>query len=96
MKTGTNPMQRGNCLPETLRCCRKCGAKTRIGSACQSPAVKGKGRCRMHGGALGSGAPSGERNGAYRYGEHTREAIAERIMLSALVAECRLMVRMVG
>jgi hypothetical protein len=47
----------------------------------------------MHGGALGSGPPSGKRNGAFRYGEHTREAIAQRRMLSALVAECRLMVR---
>lgn len=49
----------------------------------------------MHGGALGSGAPCGKRNGSYRYGEHTREAIAERRELSALVAECWMMARMV-
>lgn len=49
----------------------------------------------MHGGALGSGAPSGNRNGAFRFGEHTREAIAERRMFSALVAECRMLARMV-
>ena len=41
----------------------------------------------MHGGAVGSGAPSGERNGAYRTGTHTREAIADRQMISALVAD---------
>jgi hypothetical protein len=41
----------------------RCGAKTRRGTACQSPAVRGKRRCRMHGGAPGSGAPSGWRNG---------------------------------
>ncbi len=43
----------------------------------------------MHGGAIGSGAPTGERNGAYRNGAFTREAIADRMMISALVAECR-------
>jgi hypothetical protein len=43
----------------------------------------------MHGGAASSGAPRGERNGAYRTGAFTREAIANRQMISALVAECR-------
>lgn len=47
----------------------------------------------MHGGALGSGAPSGEQNGAYRHGLHTREAIAERRMVSAMVAEFRALAR---
>lgn len=37
----------------------RCGAKTRRNSACQSPAIKGKARCRMHGSAKGSGAPKG-------------------------------------
>src|SRR5207302_2378854 len=32
-----------------------CGAKTRRGTPCQSPAVRGKRRCRMHGEAAGSG-----------------------------------------
>lgn len=96
MKAAINPMQRQNCPPLPMHLCRKCGAKTRCGSACRSPAIKGKTRCRMHGGALGSGAPSGKRNGAFRYGEHTREAIAERRMLSALVAECRMMVRIIA
>lgn len=32
----------------------------------------------MHGGTLGSGAPSGERNGAYRHGERTKEAMARK------------------
>ncbi len=30
----------------------------------------------MHGGATGSGAPKGERNGAYRHGLRTAEAEA--------------------
>jgi hypothetical protein len=38
---------------------RRCGARTRAGHACMSPAVGGMNRCRMHGGAPGSGAPLG-------------------------------------
>lgn len=34
-----------------------CGAKTRSGQPCQNPPVTGKSRCRMHGGAAGSGRP---------------------------------------
>lgn len=39
----------------------------------------------MHGGAKGSGGPAGARNGNYRHGEYTREAIAERRLLRAWV-----------
>jgi hypothetical protein len=35
----------------------RCGARTRSGQPCQSPAAHDKKRCRMHGGAAGSGAP---------------------------------------
>ena len=56
--------------PIQLFAAPRCGAKTRRGTACQSPAVYGKQRCRMHGGAVGSGAPKGNTNalkhGAYR------------------------------
>jgi len=37
----------------------RCGARTRSGKPCRSPAVRGRRRCRMHGGAPGSGAPRG-------------------------------------
>ena len=40
----------------------RCGAKTRSGTPCRSPAVTGRTRCRMHGGGKGSGAPSGNSN----------------------------------
>jgi hypothetical protein len=40
----------------------RCGAKTRLSKPCKSPAVRGKRRCRMHGGAPGSGAPRGNQN----------------------------------
>jgi len=39
----------------------RCGAKTRSGKPCRSPAVDGKKRCRMHGGAPGSGARAATR-----------------------------------
>ena len=39
----------------------RCGAKTRRGTACQSPAVHGKRRCRLHGCGKGSGAPKGNK-----------------------------------
>jgi hypothetical protein len=66
----------------------RCGAKTRCGGSCRSPAVRGKRRCRMHGGAPGSGAPSGNHN-ARRHGLFTGEAIAERRQVRDLLGEAR-------
>jgi hypothetical protein len=37
--------------PDRLRQATRCGARTRSGRPCQSPAVTGRRRCRMHGGA---------------------------------------------
>jgi len=39
---------------------------------CRSPAVRGKKRCRMHGGAPGSGPPRGNRN-ARKHALFTKE-----------------------
>ena len=58
------------------------------GKSCRSPATK-KGRCRLHGGAAGSGGPPGEPNGQYRHGERTNAAIAERQKFSALLKMLR-------
>ena len=58
-----------------MRKCPKCGARTRKGTPCASPAVKGKTRCRMHGGAKGSGAPAGNQN-ALKHGLYTAESRA--------------------
>jgi hypothetical protein len=55
----------------------RCGARTRSGTPCRSPAVSGKRRCRMHGGAAGSGAPRGNKN-ALKRGAYTREAMERR------------------
>ncbi|UWR35740.1 hypothetical protein K3759_18815 (plasmid) [Sulfitobacter sp. W027] len=56
-----------------MRTSPRCGAKTRKGTPCQAPAVAGKARCRMHGGAKGSGAPIGNQN-AFTHGMYTRES----------------------
>ncbi len=77
-RRNTGPMR------ESLRC----GARTRRGTACQAPAVSGKLRCRMHGGARGSGAPEGNRN-AWKHGRHSKEAIAERKALGDLIRASR-------
>lgn len=57
-----------------MRTSLRCGAKTRRGTPCQAPAVSGKKRCRMHGGAKGSGAPQGNQN-ALKHGMYTRDAL---------------------
>jgi uncharacterized protein YjcR len=67
---------------------RRCGAKTRTSGACRSPAVSGKKRCRMHGGAHGSGAPRANQN-ARKHGLFTRDAIAERRQIQTLLGEAR-------
>jgi uncharacterized protein YjcR len=66
----------------------RCGAKTRSGKPCMSPAVHGKKRCRMHGGALGSGAPKGNQN-ALKHGLYTKAAIKERRQLRTLIGKSR-------
>ncbi|KJC45158.1 hypothetical protein UP09_15495 [Bradyrhizobium sp. LTSP885] len=66
----------------------RCGAKTRTARACRAPAVHGKTRCRMHGGAPGSGAPRANRN-ARKHGLFTGDAIAERRQIRALLGEAR-------
>jgi ribosomal protein L32 len=98
MKTETNPMQRANTAlePASLQAAPRCGAKTRAGHACQSPAVKSRKRCRMHGGAAGSGAPKGKRNGHYATGLFTEEMLNERQTIREIVAETRELMRRIG
>jgi hypothetical protein len=61
---------------------RRCGARTRSGSRCQSPAMP-NGRCRMHGGPS-PGAPKGNRN-AFKHGRYTADAIAHRREIAELL-----------
>ncbi|MGY8704602.1 HGGxSTG domain-containing protein [Bradyrhizobium sp. 18BD] len=60
-----------------LRAAPRCGAQSRAGTPCQCPAVRGRTRCRIHGG-LSPGAPRGEKNGNFRHGFWTCEAVQER------------------
>jgi len=75
-----NPMN----LVERMQKAPRCKARSkRTRERCRAPAVKGWAVCRMHG-ARG-GAPKGERNGAYRHGVYTQEALAASQYVRAMV-----------
>jgi glucans biosynthesis protein len=80
-KAGNHPRNTG-----PMHASPRCGARTRKGAPCQAPAVNGKARCRMHGGARGSGAPIGNTN-ALKHGLYTRAALEERRALRSLIRE---------
>ncbi|MBN2644378.1 HGGxSTG domain-containing protein [Trichloromonas sp.] len=69
----------------------RCGAKTRRGKPCQAPCVAKpeggyKSRCRMHGGAAGSGAPKGNQN-ALKHGFYTAKAKQQRLLIRRFFKE---------
>ena len=72
---------------EAARAADRCGARTRRGTFCQSPAMP-NGRCRIHGGRS-PGAPRGERNGRWRGGFYTEEAQGERSRLRDVIRKMR-------
>ncbi len=66
----------------------RCSATSkRTGKPCQAPAVRGWTVCRFHG--AGGGGPRGKRNGMFKHGLYTKEAIEERRALSALLRASR-------
>src|SRR2546423_225915 len=68
----------------------RCQARAKsTGQACKCPAVRGKQVCKVHGGARGSGAPSGERNGSWKHGAWSHEAIGIRREAAALLKAIR-------
>jgi hypothetical protein len=71
-----------------MRASPRCGARIRKGTACHAPAASGKVRCRIHGGAKGSGAPKGNRN-ALKTGAHTAEMKAFRQEMRQILLESR-------
>lgn len=73
----------------------RCGARTRGGDPCHAPAARGNMRCRMHGGAGGSGAPRRNQN-ARKHGAFTQERIAERRAIRALLGETRKLLQELG
>lgn len=66
----------------------RCGAKTRSGAPCKSPAVSGKARCRMHGGAQGSGGQSGNTN-ALKHGWYSAKSKEMRREINAILRSGR-------
>ena len=82
-KVRIKPMHR---QPWPMHLSPRCGARTRSGSPCRSPAVKGRRRCRMHGGAAGSGAQAGNRN-ALKHGRYTRELLEFKRSVRELLRE---------
>jgi hypothetical protein len=79
---GCEQKRRINPMHLDMHRAKRCGAKTRSGKPCRSPAMA-NGRCRMHGGPS-PGAPKGNRN-AFKHGRYTAEAIARRHELAALL-----------
>jgi glucans biosynthesis protein len=86
MKTTNNPMNQARVEAQLtqLRAADRCGAKTRAGRTCQCPAIRGRNRCRLHGGRS-TGAPRGSGNGNFTTGEFTAEAIQEREWIRSIV-----------
>jgi hypothetical protein len=65
----------------------RCSATSkRTRERCKAPAVRGWTVCRFHG-ARGGG-PKGERNGMYRHGLNTKEAMKERHSYSTIARKC--------
>jgi glucans biosynthesis protein len=79
-----NPLQ-----PANLASAPRCGARTRLGAQCQSPAVRGRQRCRMHGGT-NPGPPKGNRN-AWKHGDRSAEAEEQLKILRAADRDLRIL-----
>ncbi len=84
MKSRNDPMR----LVELMNLAARCGASTRTGAPCRQPAVRGKRRCRMHGGAAGSGGQIGNRN-AFKHGHWSAEETAFRKVVSEMIKKGR-------
>jgi hypothetical protein len=69
---------------------RRCGARTRSGNQCRSPAMP-NGRCRMHGG-LSPGASKGNSN-ALKHGRYTAAAIGRRREIGALLKAMKMLAK---
>jgi len=72
-----------------LRAAPRCGAKTRQGLACRAAALRGKRRCRLHGGrSTGPITPHGVercRFAAWKHGDYSAEARLARAEVRGLV-----------
>ena len=66
----------------------RCGAKTRSGQSCRSPAVNGKKRCRMQAAPMGR-ARHGARKNALKHGMYTKKVMEEERQCRELVRQSR-------
>ncbi|WP_420818736.1 HGGxSTG domain-containing protein [Occallatibacter savannae] len=71
----------------------RCGARTRRGAPCGSPAVRGKKRCRMHGGrSTGPRTAAGLariKQAHWKHGRFSAEAREEAAHFRELLRECK-------
>jgi uncharacterized protein YjcR len=70
----------------------KCLARTRAKGLCRMPPVTDKRRCRMHGGAKGSGAPINNKN-ALKHGYYSKEQIDGRREVATLIRQFKDLMR---
>ena len=69
---------------------KRCLAKTRRGTACQKAALKGKARCRLHGGlSTGPRTAEGKARAAAAHTKHGRRSRAHVEKVKAINAELR-------
>lgn len=75
-------------VPADLSKLPRCTATAKhSGKRCKRIALKGKTVCQFHGGR--GGGPKGKRNGSYKHGKHTKEAIAARQESNAALSVIR-------
>lgn len=70
----------------------RCGARTRRGTVCASPAIAGKARCRLHGGKS-PGAPRGNQN-ALKHGLYTHEVEEKKERVRAFMAQAKMAMKL--
>ena len=69
---------------------RRCGAKTRAGGACQIPSIKGRGRCKLHGGrSTGPRTAAGRARVAAANTKHGRRSKAHVEKVRAIIVRPR-------
>ena len=69
---------------------RRCGAMTRGGGACQNPAIKGRSRCKLHGGrSTGPTTEQGKARVVVANTKHGRRSRAHVARVKAINAELR-------
>ena len=89
MRNGTQPDAPAWAVNlDVARSAPRCGARKKSdGQPCQCPAIRGRPKCRLHGGK--GGGPKGEGNGRYRTGRFTQEVVEERQKARAQLQEFR-------